>query len=65
MSKLLTYERTNISSIANHATSKTLWVSGQPDLLHKHNITKIKYKFVKNALIAMIFALLYSDVHIQ
>ena len=23
---------------ANHATSNTLWVSGQPDLLHKHNI---------------------------
>jgi hypothetical protein len=50
---------------ANHATLNTLWVSGQPDLLHKHNITKIKYNFVKNSLIAIIFAPFYSDVHVQ
>jgi hypothetical protein len=49
----------------NHAASNTPWVSGQPDLLCKHNITKIKYNYVKNALIAMIFAPFYPDVHVQ
>jgi hypothetical protein len=40
-------------------------VSGQPDLLHKHNITKIKYNLVENSLIAIIFAPFYSDIHVQ
>jgi energy-converting hydrogenase Eha subunit C len=62
MDKLL---KKDVGRGANHATLNTLWVSGQSDLLHKHNITKIKHNFVKNALIAMIFAPLYSDVHVQ
>jgi hypothetical protein len=62
MDKLL---KKDVGRGANHKTSNTLRVSGQPDLLHKHNVTKIKYNFVKNTLIAMISAPLYSDVHVQ
>jgi hypothetical protein len=45
----------DVGRSANHATSNTLWVSGWPDLLHKHNINKTQCNFVNNAQIAVIF----------
>jgi hypothetical protein len=45
----------DVRQSANHATSNTPWVSGWPDLLHKHNINKTQCNFVNNAQIAVIF----------
>jgi hypothetical protein len=40
---------------ANHATSNTPWVSGRPNLVHKHNRNKTQVHFVNNGQIAVIF----------
>jgi hypothetical protein len=52
MDKLL---KKDVGQSANHATSNTPWVSGWPDLLHKHNTNKTQCNFVNNAHITVIF----------
>jgi hypothetical protein len=54
----------DVRQSANLTTSNTPWVSGSPDLQHKHNINKTQCNFDNNALIVVIFVTFNIDRHV-